>query len=161
MDQFIKLDIDLTRIFANITPVYNQGVCKNSYAIAATDSVNFLNLRMKKNVPPLSFQQLTDCMMGRYNNQGCESGNSFVFSYILNGLISLKNYPQTQNAIVDGKISNASCKPSYLNKFPSFKISGYVIISTTECKDFLNVIAKGFAIAVIINMMDFNFYNYK
>lgn len=100
--------------------------------------------------------------MGHYNNNGCESGNSFVFNYMsINGLLSLKDYPQTQASIVYGTISNANCKPSFLNKYKSFKIRDYIAITTFDCKDYLSLIIKGFAISVIINMNDFNFYFYQ
>jgi len=77
------------------TPVRNQNPCGNCWAFASTAALEAsLSINLKTNVT-LSPQQLTDCAIGAYGNNGCNGGFSIpAYNYVAqNGIISDSSYP--------------------------------------------------------------------
>jgi hypothetical protein len=123
------------------------------------ENVNIQNLIYSRNVPLLSYQQLTECSLGYYNNNGCNGGWLYEsmnwIQYV--GLNSEQAYPMPEQTFKKGILGN--CKPA-LNS-PRYKISGWRYFIDTFCISRVVALQNMYSISIAIAGGSFPFKFYK
>lgn len=147
-------NVDLRNYYSSVK---NQGACGNCYAMSTVENVNIQNIINAKNVPALSYQQLTDCSKGYYNNNGCNGGwlyESLNFIQVY-GLYSESTYPQSLNTFQNNVAG--TCK-SYNSQ--KYTIKGWYYFLDYSCMSRVNVLHARTSISIAVAGGSFPFQYY-